>query len=203
MEDAAAVEPGRELVEVGLEMVAAETMINAQGPAFEVGEHVAGPRQDDVGGHFAHEMRIVVEQGRAGIGSPPSYRQVELGAVHHRPGGDRGLFAVARAVPGEWTGRKPPELGPAARRIFESVRPTRRGRMVDTGGFLRGSGAETPAANGKSRSWTTPPVHAVLLCSAPANRFCYHILDYRIQEDKPPTHIYGDAIGLIWELNMA
>ena len=55
---AAAVEVEDELVEVGLEMVAAQTVVDAQGPAFEVGEHAVGPRQDEVGGHRADDMGI-------------------------------------------------------------------------------------------------------------------------------------------------
>ncbi len=70
MAGAAAVEAEDELVEVGLEMVATQTMVDAQGPAFEVGEDAVGPRQDDVGGHGADDMGIVIDLGSAGIGGP-------------------------------------------------------------------------------------------------------------------------------------
>jgi hypothetical protein len=72
-----------ELVEVGLEMVAVQTVVDAQGPAFEVGEDAVGPRQDDVGGHAADDMGIVVDLVSAGIGGPSV-------GLQRRTGGDVG-----------------------------------------------------------------------------------------------------------------
>ena len=67
---AAAVEAEDELVEVGLEMLAAQAMIDAQTPYFEVGEDPVHPRQHDMGGHLADDVGIVVDAGSAGIGGP-------------------------------------------------------------------------------------------------------------------------------------
>ena len=63
----AAVEAEDELVEIGLQVVAAQAVIDAQGPDFEIGEDPVRPRQNDVGGHFTDDMRIVVDAGGARI----------------------------------------------------------------------------------------------------------------------------------------
>ena len=65
---AASVEAEDELVEVGLQMPASQAVIAAQGPDFEVGEDAVRPRQDDIGGHLADDMRIMVDGGSAGPG---------------------------------------------------------------------------------------------------------------------------------------
>ena len=57
----AAVEAEDELVEIGLEVLAAQAVIDAQGPDFEVGEDAVHPRQDDMGGHAADDMGIVAD----------------------------------------------------------------------------------------------------------------------------------------------
>ena len=62
----AAVEAKDELVEVGLEMLAAQAVIDAQGPDLEVGEDPVHPWQDNMGGHFADDTRIVADAGSAG-----------------------------------------------------------------------------------------------------------------------------------------
>ena len=51
MADSAAVEAKDELVEVGLQVLAPEAVVNAEGPAPEVFDHAVGLRQDEVGGH--------------------------------------------------------------------------------------------------------------------------------------------------------
>jgi hypothetical protein len=49
-------------------MAAAKAMIDTQGPAFEVGEDAAGSRQDEMCGHGAGDMGIVVDLGGVEIG---------------------------------------------------------------------------------------------------------------------------------------
>jgi hypothetical protein len=78
---AAAVEAEGEFVEprvrlrrpearVGLQVLAAQAVIDAERPAFEVGEDAMRPRQDDVGGHWAYDVRLVDDAGGAGIAPP-------------------------------------------------------------------------------------------------------------------------------------
>jgi hypothetical protein len=63
---AAAVEAEDELVEVGLEMPAAQAVIDAQGPDLEVGEDPVHPRQHDMGGHLADDMGSWLTPGAPG-----------------------------------------------------------------------------------------------------------------------------------------
>ena len=67
---AASVEAEDELVEIGLKMLAAQAVVDAQGPHLEVGEDPVHPGQDNVGGHLADDMGIVFDAGSAGIGGP-------------------------------------------------------------------------------------------------------------------------------------
>jgi hypothetical protein len=80
---AAAVEVEDELVEVGLEMVAVQTVVNAQGLAFEVREHAGGPLRDEGSGHGADTMGMVVDLGGREIGGPSV-------GLERRTGGDMG-----------------------------------------------------------------------------------------------------------------
>src|SRR5207248_4771646 len=57
MSGAATVEAEDEFIEVGLEVLAAQPVVNAQGPDLEVGEDPVNPRQDDMGGHLADRPR--------------------------------------------------------------------------------------------------------------------------------------------------
>jgi hypothetical protein len=66
----AAVEAEHEFVEVGLEVFAAQAMIDAQRPGLEVGKDAVCPGQHDMSGHCADRMGIVVDAGRAGIARP-------------------------------------------------------------------------------------------------------------------------------------
>ena len=63
----AAVEAEDELVEIDLEVLAAQAVIDAQGPDLEIGEDAVRAGQDDMGGHFADEMGIVIDTGGVGI----------------------------------------------------------------------------------------------------------------------------------------
>ena len=56
---APAVEAEDEFIEVGLEVLAAQPVIDAQGPDLEVGEDPVNPGQHDVGSHLADDMGIV------------------------------------------------------------------------------------------------------------------------------------------------
>jgi hypothetical protein len=67
---AAAVEAEDELVEIGLQVLATQAVINAQGPDFEIGEDAVRPGQNDVGGHFTDDMELVIDAGGAGISRP-------------------------------------------------------------------------------------------------------------------------------------
>ena len=67
---AAAVEAEDELIEIGLEVVAAQAVVDAQGPDLEVGEDAMHPGQDDMGGHLADDMGIVIDAGGAEISRP-------------------------------------------------------------------------------------------------------------------------------------
>ena len=52
----AAIEAEDELVEIDLEVLAAQAVIDAQGPDLEIGEDAVRPGQDDMGGHFADDV---------------------------------------------------------------------------------------------------------------------------------------------------
>ncbi len=67
---AAPVEAEDELVETGLDMSAAQAVIDAERPGFEVGEDPMDPGQDDVGGHGTDDMGLVPDVLGAGIGGP-------------------------------------------------------------------------------------------------------------------------------------
>lgn len=66
----AVVEPEGELVEVRLQMFGAQAAIHAKCPAFQVGVDAMCPRQDDVGGHRADDVRFVGDAEAAGIAPP-------------------------------------------------------------------------------------------------------------------------------------
>ena len=63
---ATAVEAEDELVEIGLEMAAAQAVIDAQRPDLEVGEDAMHPGQHDIGGHLADDTGIVADAGAPG-----------------------------------------------------------------------------------------------------------------------------------------
>ena len=67
---ATSIEAEDELVEIGLEILAAQSVIDAERPGLEVGEHAMDPGEHDVGGHRADDMRFVFDILGAGIGSP-------------------------------------------------------------------------------------------------------------------------------------
>src|SRR6202048_5031556 len=70
MPGASAVEAEEKFIEIRLEVLAAQPVVNAQGPDLEVGEDPVNPGQDDMGGHLADDMGIVGDVGGAGISGP-------------------------------------------------------------------------------------------------------------------------------------
>ena len=70
MSGAPAVEAEDEFIEVGLEVLAAHPVVDAQGPDLEVGEDPVNPREHDVGSHLADDMGIMSDAGGAGIPGP-------------------------------------------------------------------------------------------------------------------------------------
>jgi hypothetical protein len=60
---APAVEGEDKFIEVRFEVLAAQPVIDAQGPDLEVGEDPVNPREHDVGGHLSNDMAIVSDAG--------------------------------------------------------------------------------------------------------------------------------------------
>src|SRR5258708_14589140 len=95
MSGAPTVEAEDEFIEVGLEVLAAEPVIDAQGPDLEVGENPVNPREHDVGGHLADDMGIVGDAGGAGASGPT----IGLGGgTAAEGGGEAGVEAVGRGI---------------------------------------------------------------------------------------------------------
>ena len=70
MSGAPTVEAEDELIEVGLEVLAAQPVIDAHGPDLEVGKDPVDPGQHDVSGHLADDMGIMGDAGGSGIPGP-------------------------------------------------------------------------------------------------------------------------------------
>ena len=70
MPGAPAIEAENKLIEVGLEVLAAQPMIDAQGPDLEVGKDPVDPGQHDVSGHLADDMGIMGDASSTGIPGP-------------------------------------------------------------------------------------------------------------------------------------
>jgi hypothetical protein len=84
-----------EFVEVGLEVLAAQAVVDAQGPDFEVGKDPVHPGQHDVGRHLADDMGLVSEAGSTWISRPA----VGLGGgAGGEVGGEKGLQAGGRII---------------------------------------------------------------------------------------------------------
>ena len=95
MPGAPAVEAKDEFIEVGLEVFAAQPVIDAQGPDLEVGKDPVDPRQDNVRGHLANDMRIMGDAGSSGISGPT----IGLGSGTGREiGGEKGMKASGRII---------------------------------------------------------------------------------------------------------
>src|SRR5271169_5311948 len=95
MPSSAAVEAKDELIEIGLKVLSAQAVIDAQGPDLEVGKDAVRPRQHDMGGHFGYDMGIVIDAGGAGISRP----SIGLGGgAGGEMGGEEGVQAVGRVI---------------------------------------------------------------------------------------------------------
>ena len=96
MPGAPAVEAENELIEVGLEVLASQPVIHAQGPDLEVGKDPVDPRQDDVCSHLADDMGIHgVDAGGSGISGPT----IGLGSGTGREiGGEKRMKAGGRVI---------------------------------------------------------------------------------------------------------
>src|ERR1700739_1876886 len=66
----AAIEAENEFVEVGLEVLAAQAVIDTQRPGFEIGKDAVGPGEHDMSSHLADRMRVVVNAWGASITGP-------------------------------------------------------------------------------------------------------------------------------------
>ena len=72
-------------------MIAAQPVVYAEGPDLEIGEDPVNPREHDVGGHLADNMRIVGEAGSAGAALFRSLVELQaainryLGEHNHKP----------------------------------------------------------------------------------------------------------------------
>ena len=67
----AAVEAEDELVEISLEMLGAQAVIDAQGPALEVGEDAVDPGEHEMARHRPDHMGIMARDRRTWIACPP------------------------------------------------------------------------------------------------------------------------------------
>src|SRR4051794_30373872 len=95
MPGAPAVEGEDEFIEVALEVLAAQPVVDAQGPDLEVGEDPVNPGQDDMGGHLADDMGIVGDAGGAEISGPT----IRLGGgTGGDVGGKEGVQAGGRVI---------------------------------------------------------------------------------------------------------
>ena len=92
---APAVEAKNEFIEVGLEVFAAQPVIDAQGPNLEVGKDPVNPRQNDVRGHPADNVGIMGDAGDAGISGPTIGLDSGTG---REVGGDKGMKAGGRII---------------------------------------------------------------------------------------------------------
>ena len=90
-----AVEAEDEFIQVGLEVLAAQSVVDAQGPDLEVGEDPVNPGEHDVGGHLADDVGIVSDAGRTGICGPT----IRLGgSAGGDVGGEEGVEASGRVI---------------------------------------------------------------------------------------------------------
>jgi hypothetical protein len=95
MPGASAVEAENEFIEVGLEVLAAQPMIHAQGPDLEVGKDPVDPRQEDVRSHLADDMGFMGDAGGSGISGPT----IGLGSGTGREiGGEKRMQASSRII---------------------------------------------------------------------------------------------------------
>ncbi len=85
----AAVEAKDDLIEIGLQMLAAQPVVDASRPSFEVGEDLVDPRQDEVSGGLPDDMDIVAIGGDRSVAGPAGGFD-EVSEVGGAVGGDVG-----------------------------------------------------------------------------------------------------------------
>lgn len=89
------IEAKDEFVEVGLEVLAAQPVIDPQDPDLEVGKDPVDPGQDDVRGDLADDMGIMDDVGGSGISGPT----IGLGSGPGcEIGGQKGMKAGGRVI---------------------------------------------------------------------------------------------------------
>ena len=93
--------------------------------------------------------RDAVGMGGHQIGGPEPGGQRQLGVVHDRAGGHRGLFAAAGAFPGPRFGLQLPGFALAAAGADEALRPARREEVPDAGRLIRKTLLELDQGTGK------------------------------------------------------
>src|SRR5690349_21493275 len=95
MAGAAAVEAEGELIEIGLKVLAAQAVIDAERPDLEVGEDAVHPRQDDMGRHLADHMGIMMDARDASI----TGQSMRLGgSTGGEMGSEEGVQAGGRVI---------------------------------------------------------------------------------------------------------
>ena len=95
------------------------------------------------------QRRDPVGMGRHQIGRPEPGGQRQLGVVHDRAGGHRGLLAAAGAFPGPCLGLQLPGFAPAAAGADKAMRPARREKVCDAGRLIREAALKLDQGAGK------------------------------------------------------
>jgi hypothetical protein len=63
----AAIEAEDEFVEIGLQMLEAQAVVNAEAPGFQVRKNSVDAGHNDMRRHWFDDMRLVADMGDAGI----------------------------------------------------------------------------------------------------------------------------------------
>jgi len=88
-------------IEIGLQVLAAQAVIDAERPSLHIREDAVNPGQHYMRGHFADDMRVVIDARRAWIGGPSvgfdrrAGRHVRRNEAMQRFGGKVGDFREA------------------------------------------------------------------------------------------------------------
>ena len=88
------------------------------------------------------QRRDAVGMGGHQIGGPEPDGQRQLGVVHDRAGGHRGLLAASGAFPGPCLGLQLPGFARAASGADETLRPARREQIFDASRLIREAALE-------------------------------------------------------------
>ena len=96
------------------------------------------------------QCRDAVGMGRHQIGRPEPRGQRQLGVVHDRAGGHRGLLAAAGAFPSPCLGLQLPRFVPAASRADKALRPACRDKVSDAGRLIREAALKPTSEREKS-----------------------------------------------------